>query len=337
MNLKSLARFSCGLAVALPLAVSSQPSIGSFSISGGGGTSGGGVVALTGTIGQPFAGVVNGWTSAINSGFWGSLATEPTPLPRELILNGSFENIAHTFVLGPSFPGPNGAMLLPPGSTTIPGWTVVTAALLWGNIDDNGAVLPTGAGTPFGHFYVDLTGLLDTVPYAGVTQTLSTSSNQTYQLSFALGTVENDYRWRGPVSLSVTAGSSSNLFTYTPTGTDWQWRTFTWTFTASSSSTPITLTGTSAAANFIALDNVSVSEAPALRITAFGLFDQELRFSFPANFGRSYVIESRAALEAGEWAAVLGATNTVNGSTIQVTVPRDLAQPQHFYRVKETP
>lgn len=333
--------FGCAGAVLAGAAAWAQaPALDRASLSGGGGTSSAGAVSLTATIGQPYAGVVNGKNSTVSSGFWGSLATEPGPLPQELIVNGSFENVARTFAPGSAAPGPNGVMLVPVGSTAIPGWTVVSAALLWGIIDDNGTVLPSGAGTPFGHFYVDLTGWLDTLPFAGVAQTIATSPNQTYQLSFALGTVENDYRWRGPVSVTVSAGSTSNVFTYTPSGTDWQWRTFTLDFTASSTSTPVTLLGKTAAGYFIALDNVSVkaaSVARALRIAAVGIFGNDLRFSFPAKSGRSYAIESRADLAAGLWATAPGTTSTGNGTTIQVTIPNVLAQAQQFYRVKEMP
>ncbi|MEI6782316.1 MAG: DUF642 domain-containing protein [Verrucomicrobiota bacterium] len=323
-----------GVSLLMATASAQTPALDRYTINGGGGTSSNGAVALTGTIGQPYAGVLNSGTSTISSGIWGSLATDPPTDPQELIVNGSFENVGGTFVLGPAAPGPNGVMLLPVGSTTIPGWTVVNAALLWGNIDLNGTVLPGGAGTPFGHFYVDLTGWLDTPPFAGVAQTIATSPNQTYQLSFALGTVENDYRWRGPVSVTVSAGSTSNVFTYTPSGTDWQWRTFTWSFTAGSASTPITLTGASAAANLIALDNVSVSAAAALIISAPRIVGQALSFSIPANLASSYVIESRAQLTTGQWAPAAGTTTVPNGTMIQVTVPIPAAQPQQLYRVK---
>jgi len=317
-----------------------SPSISSSSLNGGGGTSVAGTIALTGTIGQPYAGVLHSGSSTVSSGFWGSLATDPPGDPQELIVNGSLENTAGTFVLGPAFPGPNGVMLLPLGSTTIPGWTVVNAALLWGNIDGNGTVLPSGAGTPFGHFYVDLTGLLDTLPFAGVAQTIATSPNQTYQLSFALGTVENDYRWRGPVSVTVSAGSTSNVVTYTPSGTDWQWRTFTLDFTADSNSTAVTLLGNTAAMYFLALDNISVKSAaapPPLRIAGGGVVGHDLRFSFPANPGRAYVVESLPNLTAGAWTTVPGTTRTTNGTSVSVTVPDALLQAEQYYRVRQLP
>ena len=173
--MKTLAQTLFGLAGTLLVvtAASAQTALDGSSINGGGGTSSNGAVALIATIGQPYAGLLNGGTSTINSGFWGRVATDPPADPQELIVNGSFENTARTFVADPS-----GVMSVPPGSSVIPGWTVVNAALLWGGINDYGVALPSGPATPFGHFYVDLTGSLDTLPYAGVTQTIATAPNQ---------------------------------------------------------------------------------------------------------------------------------------------------------------
>jgi len=309
-----------------------SPSISSSSINGGGGTSSNGAVALTATIGQPFAGVANAGSSTINSGFWNSLVPDPLINAQELIVNGSFENVAHTFV-----PEPNETLLLSNGATVIPGWTVVNASLLWGGNNDNGAVLPSGAGTPFGHFYVDLTGSLDTLPYAGVTQTIPTTPDQTYNLSFALGTVQNDSRWIGPISVVVMAGTTSNVFTSTPTGTDWQWRTITTNFTATSTVTPVTFIGNSAAGYLIALDNVSVSGPPGLRIGAVAVSGNDLRLSFPASFGHSYVIESSEDVSVAIWSEVPGTAGTGNGGTMQVSIPNAFGSPRQFYRVKLLP
>jgi hypothetical protein len=45
-----------------------------FTIDGGGGTSTGGVYSVTGTIGQPDAGLMSGGNFTIQGGFWGILA-----------------------------------------------------------------------------------------------------------------------------------------------------------------------------------------------------------------------------------------------------------------------
>jgi hypothetical protein len=48
-------------------------------IDGGGGTSTGGVYSVTGTIGQPDAGVMSGGNYTVQGGFWGLVAAVQTP------------------------------------------------------------------------------------------------------------------------------------------------------------------------------------------------------------------------------------------------------------------
>jgi hypothetical protein len=48
-------------------------------IDGGGGTSTGGVYAVSGTIGQPDAGAMSGGNFTLQGGFWGVIATVQTP------------------------------------------------------------------------------------------------------------------------------------------------------------------------------------------------------------------------------------------------------------------
>ena len=50
-----------------------------FTIDGGGGTSTGGVFAISGTIGQPDAGVMSGGQYSLNGGFWGIVSAIQTP------------------------------------------------------------------------------------------------------------------------------------------------------------------------------------------------------------------------------------------------------------------
>jgi hypothetical protein len=56
-----------------------QYSIGWWTIDGGGGISTGGVYAVTGTIGQPDAGVMGGGSFALEGGFWSIVAIVPAP------------------------------------------------------------------------------------------------------------------------------------------------------------------------------------------------------------------------------------------------------------------
>jgi hypothetical protein len=73
---------SIGLAAAFALAASASGqnySIDWFTIDGGGGTSTGGVFSVSGTIGQPDAGVMSGGSYSLVGGFWGIVAAVQTP------------------------------------------------------------------------------------------------------------------------------------------------------------------------------------------------------------------------------------------------------------------
>jgi hypothetical protein len=52
-------------------------SIDRFAIAGGGGTSTGGLFAVSGAIGQPDAGVMSGGNYSLSGGFWGAVQTPP--------------------------------------------------------------------------------------------------------------------------------------------------------------------------------------------------------------------------------------------------------------------
>jgi hypothetical protein len=61
------------------LAWAADYSIDWFTIDGGGGTSTGGVYAVSGTIGQPDAGRMSGGQYTLEGGFWGVVAAIQTP------------------------------------------------------------------------------------------------------------------------------------------------------------------------------------------------------------------------------------------------------------------
>ena len=63
----------------LALPVSGQYAIGWFTIEGGGGTSTGGVYAVSGTIGQPGAGTMSGGNYSMGCGFWSIVTLVQTP------------------------------------------------------------------------------------------------------------------------------------------------------------------------------------------------------------------------------------------------------------------
>lgn len=83
------------------------------------------------------------------------------------------------------------------------------------------------------------------------------------------------------------------------------------------------------------LDNVSVTGvvAPApFQVTLDGL-----KLRFPAEAGRSYVIEGRPEMAAGEWVAVPGSTRVGTGAALEVNLPLPGDPPQQFYRVRRLP
>jgi hypothetical protein len=222
-----------------------------------------------------------------------------------------------------------------PGSALIPGWRVAAAEIAWGV---NGNAF--GPQSPFGSLFLDLTGYHDRLPYGGVTQTLNTTPNQSYQLTFSLGSHQDVSAYRGPMSVSVTAGSTSNSFTFTPSGTGSQWGSFAMGFVAESTTTPLTFVGTgSAGGAYLGFDNVVVTLTPELQfyLTAVSIAGNNFRFRFADSPGGSYVVESRNDLTFGGWAAVPEAILTNAGGMVHVAVPIPASQPRQFYRVKKLP
>lgn len=188
------------------------------------------------------------------------------PARADLITNGGFENTNNTFVNNGA-----GAQSLPNGSNVIPGWTVTNAELAWTKNGNN-----YGLAANDGSFFLDLTGYHDSAPYSGVTQTIGTTQGDSYHLSFAIGTDQDNGSYSGPVGIMATAGSALQTFTFTPAAglTGNQHETVGLNFTANAANTPITLIGTQGS-QYIGLDSVSVTpNAPvpeASTTVSFGL------------------------------------------------------------------
>lgn len=75
----------CGLLCGAVTGLTQSYEISWFTVDGGGGASSGGAYSVSGTIGQPDAGVMNGGSYSIVGGFWGVVAaiqTEGAPLLR---------------------------------------------------------------------------------------------------------------------------------------------------------------------------------------------------------------------------------------------------------------
>jgi hypothetical protein len=164
-----------------------------------------------------------------------------------VIANSSFET--GTFVNDG-----NGTMILPVGSTTMTGWTVVNDELAW-IIGANPYALSAQAGDRF----LDLTGYVTGAPFGGVEQAVTTVSGDAYTLSYYLGSYTA--RWGGPpVSILASAAGQSGTCSNPNQTAASTWTLCTFNFTASSTNTTLRLVG-SAGAAYIGLDNVSLEDA----------------------------------------------------------------------------
>ena len=143
------------------------------------------------------------------------------------------------------------------GATDMTGWTVQYARLAW-----------IGPSNPFylsasdGSYFLDLSGYHDNAPYGGVlqSQTIATIIGTPYRLSFDIGT--DPLYDAAPVSVQVTAGSASAVFTSTPLNPN-QWQSFNLDFIATSANTSISLAGQAGTnEKYIGLDNVNLVVIP---------------------------------------------------------------------------
>lgn len=143
-------------------------------------------------------------------------------------------------------------------ATALPGWTVTGHDIAW-----------IGVGNPFGLNASEGTNFLDLTGWqrggyaagAGVEQTISTVTGQSYTLSFDLGNSTN-YNFGAHNALTVSAGSLSQaLVTSTTFNSTNSWDHYALTFVAQSASTTIGFTGYQAT-YYIGLDNVAVVAVP---------------------------------------------------------------------------
>jgi len=113
-----------------------------------------------------------------------------------------------------------------------------------------------------GGYFLDLSGYHDNTPYGGVlqSQTIATTIGTPYRLTFDIGT--DPLYDTAPVSVQVTAGSASAIFTSTPLNPN-QWQSFNLDFIATSANTSISLVGQAGTnEKYIGLDNVNLMIIP---------------------------------------------------------------------------
>ncbi len=127
-----------------------------------------------------------------------------------------------------------------------------------------------------------MAGSSNRFPYGGVSQTINTVTGHQYTLSLSTGLLNRTYP--GLVSVSATAGSSSQTFTFNSSEPGNQWGDFSLDFTAIGTSTAIFIIGTSRAnGGYIGLDNVSVVRSVPAPITILGV---RTAITFAATFKR---------------------------------------------------
>ncbi len=311
------------LALVLPLAA--QPVLDWATLSSGSQTSAGGAYELSATLGPVATSLSRRGPYAFRHGFWSVAATDSAS--DELLQNGGFENLAGTFLRDGY-----GLMSLQPGSTLIPGWTVIGAELVWGSNENT-----FGARTPFGDCFLELTGYHDAHPYAGVEQTIATVPGRRYRLSLSLGS-NTDYPGAGGrKQVSVSCGEASTVFTFDPSGTPAnEWKPFDMTFEAAATATRVAINGLTATGVYLAVDQASVRSAAAeLKILAVRRSGNELRLRFLAAAGHSYVLESAShwALEA--WRPVSGTETVGAGELVEIVLSDPFVEPRRFYRMRE--
>lgn len=252
----------------------------------------------------------------------------------ELLSNASLEDLTGGF-----WQDANGVMLVTEGMTAIPGWTTVGPGVIWGRNNNF-----FGLSTPYGTHFLDLTGYQDHPPFGGVAQTIATTPNHSYHLSFALGLNQDVAAYRGPVSASVTAGASGTSFTFTPQGSADQWADFSMDFTAVSDSTPISIVGlSSGGGQYLGLDNVFVTPlGPAstsgdLYISKVNLVGGTLELEFFGESGLTFAVESASEIGTQSWITVPGSAVVGSGEVLRIALTNAPTLPQQFFRVKRLP
>lgn len=178
------------------------------------------------------------------------LAAGPSAHAANLLVNGSFEDLTHFVDQGADTNSPNAG-----DSTTLVGWTVFNDSVSWIGPTNPFGVTASPSG---GSYFLDLSGFHNGNPDGGVRQTIATVAGSTYLLTFDLG---SSLFYGLQDGVHVTAGGASADFLSTNSGQETNlWETESLSFMATGSSTTISFLG-NVGANYVGLDNVSVTGA----------------------------------------------------------------------------
>jgi hypothetical protein len=171
------------------------------------------------------------------------------PVSGNLIINGSFESPIVPTAFYTNFPS---------GSTAIAGWTVVgvDSAVVDRNFQNGGITFQSQDGNQ----WLDLAGITSNSMSSGVTQTIATTVDQNYEVSFYVGSATNgSIYFPATVRLSISGGAPVSYFNPSMPTTLLDWRRFAVSFTATATTTMLTFFNGSASNNYLSgLDNVSV-------------------------------------------------------------------------------
>lgn len=170
------------------------------------------------------------------------------------IVNGSFEE--------PIVPTGNFTVFTT-GSTDVAGWTVVgpQVAVVNTSYNTNGITFQAQDGKQ----WLDLSGLFANSRADGVTQDVTTTIGQGYELSFYVGsTTDNNQFFASTVDLSINGGARMSFTNPTDPRDRLDWELFTVPFTATGTTTNLTFFFGGAPDNNVgALDNVSLTAVPS--------------------------------------------------------------------------
>ena len=177
----------------------------------------------------------------------------------DLVVNGSFESPDVSVTPGRMDATLGSSLIVSPGTPIIPGWQPFNApvALTRTPYRESWETLLAGEGAQA----LDLTGAPDN-GQGGVEQSVATTANRDYVLTFQLGMYPGSPVYSGPIRVRVTVGAGSREFIHdapTPLAGG-VWQSFALPFRATATATLIRFQNVSAS-RWAALDRVAIADA----------------------------------------------------------------------------
>jgi hypothetical protein len=304
----------------------------SFTLDSGGGTSTGGVFAVSGIIGQPQAEAMSGGGFSLTGEFPGLMDAPPSADTLSTIFDntpggesGGFGATTNLFLAGKICLGSQPYRL-----------DSLSLLLSSGNFSGNTQPPSTVRLRIFSHDTLSGKPAANT----GLILNLSGRTNPIVLQPFDLT------RWTPATPFTLAADTCYWVVLSVDAGAVAGWihsgvppvgvaGTFGFTRSVDSGGTWVIPDNT---ANYkMLIEGIAVPTPQILIITSVSISGNDLRLSFPTLSSRSYAIESRLDLAAGGWVSPPGMTNIGTGASLQITISNAFTQPQQFYQVKELP